>query len=73
MRVFKGIPPGQKIDLSGILTPKPSVMCTECKRKFKEWMKSGGLNPIPCEACKQRLKDKMYDGTYPDRTTKKKG
>ena len=67
MPVFKGMSPGGKIDISGILKPKPSVMCIECRNKFKTWMQHGGERPKPCDICKGRLKKKMYDGIYPDR------
>lgn len=67
MPIFKGMSPGGKLDLDGVLKPKPSVMCAECKRKFKDWMQIGGERPKPCEACKERLKSKMFDGRYPDR------
>ena len=67
MPVFKGMSPGRKIDLSGILRPKSSVMCAECKKKFKAWMQHGGEKPNPCAVCREKLKRKMYDGVHPDR------
>jgi len=67
MPVFKGMSEGGKLDLSGLLHPKPSVMCVECKIKFKSWMKNGGEKPTPCEICKSKLKNKMFDGRNPDR------
>ena len=67
MPIFKGIPPGKKIDIGGILRPKASVMCAECRKKFKDWMQHGGERPKPCAICVDKLKNKMYDGMYPDR------
>lgn len=67
MPIFRGIPPGQKINLDGVLKPKSSVMCFECKKKLQNYLQNGGEQPKPCEVCKEKLKNKMYDGRYPDR------
>ncbi|MFW9882614.1 MAG: hypothetical protein ACFFG0_56855 [Candidatus Thorarchaeota archaeon] len=67
MPIFKGIPPGKKINLDGVLKPKASVMCEECTAKFKKWAQYGGTKPEPCAVCKERLKNKMLKGRYPDR------
>ena len=66
MPIFKGIPPGKKIAFDDIGKQR-SVMCRDCQSKFKEFIKNGGVCPKPCEVCKEKLKNKMYDGIYPDR------
>jgi hypothetical protein len=66
MPIFKGIPPGQKIPFD-FDKQHSSVMCAVCLAKFRAYMKDGGERPVPCEACKEKLKNKMYSGRYPDR------
>jgi len=66
MPTFKGIPPGKKIDFSGIGKQK-SVMCDNCKCKFEEFLKNGGPKPKLCDVCREKLKNKMFSAQYPDR------
>lgn len=46
---------------------KPNVLCSICKQKFKDFIKSGGAMPKACDACKEKLKDQMFEARYPDR------
>lgn len=65
-KVFRGVP-----FYSGNLNRyfKPQVLCAECRKKFKEFIKSGGEVPKACNVCKEKLKNQMFDARYPDRTT----
>jgi len=48
-------------------TFKPQVLCSECKKKFKKFIKSGGEVPKACDVCKEKLKMQMDESKYPDR------
>ena len=46
---------------------KPQVLCSECQKKFKEFLKMGGEVPKACDVCKEKLKMQMDESKYPDR------
>lgn len=68
MPIFNGIPSSRSnkiIRFEGETIP--SVMCADCQAKFKEFIKHGGVRPKACDACAEKLKNKMYTSRYPDR------
>lgn len=64
MPTFNGIPPSRK---SSNRQNPISVMCEDCKRKVKDWLKNGGIHPKVCDRCAEKLKIKMQESRYPDR------
>jgi len=65
MKIFSGVPFSKSSSFN--INNKQSIMCFECQRKFKEFLKNGGNKPIACIACQEKLKDQMFAGRYPDR------
>jgi len=70
MPIFNSVPPGSRNNkitkFEGEMIP--SVMCVDCQAKFKQFLKHGGTRPKACDACVEKLKNKMYEGRYPDRS-----
>ena len=46
---------------------KLTILCSECQKKFKEFLKNGGDKPVACAICQEKLKDQMHASKYPDR------
>lgn len=67
IKIFSGRPPNSNVSLNRQI--KFSVLCSECKKKFKEFLKIGGAIPKACDICKDKLKDQMFSARYPDRET----
>ncbi len=65
MPIFNAQPQGKRMNID-INNPR-SVLCKECQVKFKEWRMNGGSCPKACDVCAEKLKNKMYEGRYPDR------
>ncbi len=70
MPIFNGIPPSSRDNKTAKFEGEtvPSVMCIDCQVKFKEYIKHGGIMPKACNACAEKLKNKMYTSRYPDRS-----
>ena len=66
MPLFKGVPPGKSVEFDSV-SKQRSLLCAVCQRNFKEYMKNGGALPKACIPCQDKLKNKMYEGRYPDR------
>jgi rRNA maturation endonuclease Nob1 len=64
-KVFRGVP-FYNVNLNRSF--KPQILCVECRRKFKEFLKAGGETPKACDVCKKKLEDQMFSARHPDRT-----
>lgn len=65
MKIFSGIPFNKNFSFNRDF--KPQVLCSECRKKFKEFIKDGGVIPKACDACKEKLKTQMDKSKYSDR------
>jgi predicted amidophosphoribosyltransferase len=68
--IFNARPPsGRRI--INVRSNYTSILCSTCQQQFKDYLRHGGIRPKACDVCAEKLKNKMYEGRYPDRSQQK--